>query len=577
MTRYGGMFALVVAAFAVVIFLFGLVTLPPAKSSVRSLDRSKKNELVIRGAFHVHSNESDGSGSLEDIAEAAAQANLDFVILTDHGDGTRQTDRSKYQSGVLCINAVELSTTGGHLIALDLQKTPYPLGGEPSDVAEDVTRLGGMGIVAHPESVRAELRWDDWSATFEGMEWLNADSQWRDEGITRLTQALFHYLFRPPETIASLFDRPIKNLDRWDSLTKNKQVVGLAGSDAHARIGIWPRRSDENIKSIIRFPSYEQTFKALTIRVEINEPLVGNAVSDAEVLFRGIRAGRIYTIIDASGDVQKFTFTARSGSVTTGMGGRLKSDGTVTIDANIENASVETRIVLLKDGGILAVEQGSNLTYTTATYSGVFRVEGWLKGKFETPPIPWLVSNPIYVGDYDDKSAINVVRDNVKISGTLVEDADMTNWVIEKDPESQVSVRSFDPLHPSMLQLDYELSKRKAKSAYAAVVHSVIVNAAKHDRIVFSGRADRPMRLAVQLRLSDESSIERWQRSVYLDESFREITVFFDQMKPIGQTNIKRFRLMDARALLFVIDTLNTRTGTPGAVSLKNVRVVGKQ
>ena len=294
-------------------------------------------------------------------------------------------------------------------------------------------------------------------------------------------------------------------------------------------------------------------------------------------MIRGIRAGRIYTIIDASGDAQKFTFIARSGRVMTRMGGHLKSDGTVTISASIENAPAETRIVLLKDGGIIASEQGSKLTYTVATYNGVFRVEGWLKGTFETPPIPWFVSNPIYVGDYGDESAINIIPDNAKISGTFFEDTDMTNWVVEKDPESEASMRSFDPLHPSMVQLDYKLSKRETKNAYAAVIHSVVVNTAKHDRIVFSGRADRPMRLAVQLRLSGESSIERWQRSVYLDESFGEATVFFDQMKPIGQTNAKGFRLTDVRTLLFVIDTLNTRTGIPGAVSLTNVRLVGKQ
>ena len=42
-------------------------------------------------------------------------------------------------------------------------------------------RLGGFGIVAHPDSAKPGLRWRDWDAQFDAMEWLNADTEWRDE------------------------------------------------------------------------------------------------------------------------------------------------------------------------------------------------------------------------------------------------------------------------------------------------------------------------------------------------------------------------------------------------------------
>ena len=44
---------------------------------------------VVKGAFHVHTNRSDGSGSVEEVAAAARSAGLQFVIFTDHGNGTR--------------------------------------------------------------------------------------------------------------------------------------------------------------------------------------------------------------------------------------------------------------------------------------------------------------------------------------------------------------------------------------------------------------------------------------------------------------------------------------------------------
>ena len=168
------------------------------------------------------------------------------------------------------MDAVEISTSGGHLVAVDLPQTPYPLGGEPGDVAEDVARLGGMGIVAHPESQKPELRWRDWSTVFGGMEWLNADSEWRDEPVPRLVRTCLQYPFRPPETMASLLDRPVENLKRWDALAPGRRIVALAGSDAHARLDPWAGDDHGDRAGGFSFPSYEQSFRAFAIRVELD-------------------------------------------------------------------------------------------------------------------------------------------------------------------------------------------------------------------------------------------------------------------------------------------------------------------
>jgi hypothetical protein len=90
---------------------------------------------VVRGVYHVHSQQSDGTGTLDEIAAAAARAGLQFVVVTDHGDGTREPATPAYRSGVLCISGVEISTDGGHYVALSLPRTPYPLGGA-SGIAE---------------------------------------------------------------------------------------------------------------------------------------------------------------------------------------------------------------------------------------------------------------------------------------------------------------------------------------------------------------------------------------------------------------------------------------------------------
>ena len=75
--------AIVLAVTALVLFAL----LPPRTNHTASPPAS-----TVRGAFHIHSSRSDGSGSVAAIAAAAARAGLQFIILTDHGDGTRTPD-----------------------------------------------------------------------------------------------------------------------------------------------------------------------------------------------------------------------------------------------------------------------------------------------------------------------------------------------------------------------------------------------------------------------------------------------------------------------------------------------------
>src|SRR4029077_13390979 len=95
-----------VAVIAIGVLLFALIV-PPAPEQV---DASAWGDIAARtvaGAYHVHTTRSDGHGDRDAVAHAAARAGLKFVILTDHGDGTRPPDPPSYIDGVLCLDAVE--------------------------------------------------------------------------------------------------------------------------------------------------------------------------------------------------------------------------------------------------------------------------------------------------------------------------------------------------------------------------------------------------------------------------------------------------------------------------------------
>ena len=103
------------AALVAAVLVWVRVTLPPQR-----LTLAKAGDGTIAGLLHIHTNRSDGLSSPDDVAAAAARAGLKFIVFTDHGDATRTPDPPQYRAGVLCLDGVEISTNGGHYIAIDM-------------------------------------------------------------------------------------------------------------------------------------------------------------------------------------------------------------------------------------------------------------------------------------------------------------------------------------------------------------------------------------------------------------------------------------------------------------------------
>ena len=362
--------------------VLALLTLPPTRSEFIPSQPSVGAAPVLAGAFHVHTNRSGGSASVEDVAVAAAEAGLAFVIFTEHGDATRPLEPPRYHAGVLCLDGVEISTTGGHYIALGLNAAPYPLGGEPYAVAEDVARLGGFGVIAHPSSPKPELRWRDWGVASDGLEWLNGDTQWRDESIPRLAAAMVHYPIRPVATLGSLLDRPLESLLRWDALTQRRRVVALAGIDAHGAIPL-PIGADSRLPAL-PIPSYEQAFRSFAIRVLLDEPTDGDPSVDGGRLLEAIRAGRVFSGIDALAAPGVFEFTAESGGDGARMGDRLEPRGAVEVRVRAD-LPPQAEIHLYRNGYLAARSSRSELRYVESGRGGVFRAEVALGGGARRP------------------------------------------------------------------------------------------------------------------------------------------------------------------------------------------------
>jgi hypothetical protein len=509
----------------------------------------------VRGALHIHTRRSDGTGTVESVAAAASRAGLRFIVLTDHGDGARPAEPPTYRAGVLCIDAVEISTAQGHVLALGLPAAPYPLGGEARDVVADIERLGGFAIAAHPGSAKSELQWTDWSVPVGGIEWLNADSEWRDESAVSLMRALFAYPARSAEALATLLDRPAALMERWDALSGERRVVALAAADAHARIGLRTLGEPYESRALLPLPSYEDLFRTFSISVP-DITMTGDAAQDAAAVLEAIRQGRVYSSVDALATPAALSFT---------------QDGTML--RVLAQAPPGASTVLLKDGQEVVSVDGRMLEHDAAGKPGVYRVEVRLPGAPGQPPIPWMMTNAIYMGRSAAAATSTDSPSAVTQTKVVYGDDDASAWAVEQGARSVARLDRLRALGGgTQLGFRFALGGAPSESPYAAMVMPAGSDVANYDRLIFTGQANREMRVSVQLRAAGGDGGQRWHRSVVLDPIPREVTIFFDDMRPRGATDTERPALTEVQSVLFVIDTVNADTGANGQFIIDEVR-----
>jgi hypothetical protein len=96
---------------------------------------------------------------------------------------------------------------------------------------------------------------------------------------------------------------------------------------------------------------------------------------------------------------------------------------------------------------------------------------------------------------------------------------------------------------------------------------------AAFDSLMLTARADRPMRVWLQLRVPGGEG-QRWGRSIYLDGEARTIRVPFASMLPFGSVEQSRPPLPAVTAVMVVVDTVHAAPATSGRVTIDSAAVV---
>ncbi|MDD8026612.1 MAG: PHP domain-containing protein [Acidobacteriota bacterium] len=336
-------------------------------------------DFEIEGVYHLHSRFSDGHGTVDDIAAAAAGEGLDFVILTDHGSPNRETLLAAgRKDGVLILAGTEISSSRGHLVAMGFDPPDRDFSGTAELAAGEAAALGGFTVLAHPYSKTA-WSWGDW-AGYSGLEIQNGDAVVKRAPARTLLFAPL-LLARPDAALLALVGRPRRETAAWDRWGVDRPVRGYFASDAHFAYGALGR--------------------LFRLHVLLDEPAAADFEAARRQVFQALKGGLFYNAVEAAAEADGFRFWAVHSGKIVPMGGTIAvgperdADGPVRLIARTPFAFAhETR--LLRAGITVASGSGPELVFETND-PGSYRVEVFLRER--TPlgaEVPWIASNVIF-------------------------------------------------------------------------------------------------------------------------------------------------------------------------------------
>jgi hypothetical protein len=357
------------------------------------------------GAIHIHSKFSDGTGSVEEIAKAANEVNLDFIMMTDHNTLlARDEGFEKWFDNTMVIVGYEINDTNNknHYLVMGLEELigtfrvlfNGELGSNLSaeEYVTEIKKKGGVGFIAHPFEKRNQYPehpaypWTAWkSKDFDGIEIWNHMSEWV-EGLNddNKVQRFLH----PLKSIVAPDHEAVK---KWDELNKDRKVTAIGSIDAHAH-----KQNLMGFYTIEVFP-YKVLFKSIRTHVLLNEEIKkgdkANFARDKKNIVEALKYGKSFIVNHYYGDGKGFRFFAEYDGATFNLGDEIhiekKKNKNILFNVFVPK---EATLKLIKNGKCIEQHKGLEGVWDEKE-PGNYRIECWMGEK------AWIFSNHIRVTD----------------------------------------------------------------------------------------------------------------------------------------------------------------------------------
>ena len=340
------------------------------------------------GAMHIHSDYSDGTGTIGDILRTAGEVHLDFVIITDHNTlRAKKEGCEKFYNKTLLVLGYEINDkeNKNHCLVLNTEET-LSTRVPAAEYLKKIKSSGGLSIIAHPHEKRTAFKehppypWTEWdNSDFDGIEIWNHMSEWME---TLSEQNKYEHFVHP---LRSLVSPARETLQKWDELSLERKVIGVGGTDAHAhKINLM------GFFEVEVFP-YKVLFKAIRTHILAPKKMQISANSEGvqkaiKQVISAIKNGCCFVANDYICNSFGFRFWAESGDKQFEMGDTVNGTDSCKICIDVPGVSPEVRII--RNGKIIETFTDNEIRVDMTEY-GVYRVEVYMRDK------AWIYSNHI--------------------------------------------------------------------------------------------------------------------------------------------------------------------------------------
>lgn len=331
---------------------------------------------MITGAVHVHTLDSDGTKTHEEIAAIAQEVGIDFLLFADHM--TLQSfyeGKEGYYGKVLVLIGYEHNDREdcNHYLLFDIDEV-LPSSMTAEEYVEAAAAKGALGIMAHPDEMRgrdARFRSYPWTAwdveRFDGMEIWNQMSEWMEHlksfNVVRM-------LVSPRKSLHSPTSRILR---KWDELSQRRRILGVGAADAHGFI------YRAGLLRLTIFP-YKVQLKTLRTHLLLEENLSNDLAIAKKQIYEALRQCRAFVSNYRWGDAGQFRFEIDSGSNVATMGEEIALTEKTTARVY---SPLTGKIRLIGNGRPVAEFHGKEWS-CPITEPGIYRVEiyrgrkGWI-------------------------------------------------------------------------------------------------------------------------------------------------------------------------------------------------------
>lgn len=349
---------------------------------------TKLYRQVLPGALHLHSVHSDGTGTIPEIAKAAQQAGLRWIIITDHNTLAGRPEQGWY-GNLLVIVECETTPSRNHFLTFDLDHV-VDWTQPPQQFVDEIYNAGGWGEIAHPDerttnAVKQPYNWTNWRVDGPMVRRIDGKPvgieiwNWMSDWAERLGPRTKYLNFFVPRW--GVRGPTVATLAWWDRLNvAGKRTFGTGNLDSHAT----------HVPALGRvwevFP-YLYLFRTVTNYLWLPEPLSRDFHTARRQVLDGLGAGHLWFANRHYGQAQGLRFAATSGNTSVGIGEAINLNGEAITFAADAGRRADLRLIC--NGKLIA--KGHRTLHYSTTEPGVYRLEArrWWQ--------PWLYTNPIFV------------------------------------------------------------------------------------------------------------------------------------------------------------------------------------